>query len=355
MANNGARLCLRRRRGLVLRHLGRPRHPAGDRLLGERDPGRPSDRAGGRPSGLREHRRHRPQLRRSRRRPQPRSRRCPARVPACGAGLPRRVVRQRRRPPAPRLPSAGQRPPVPHRPVGGGHRSPSPGQEILEGSASMDLNAFTAGGYRASGLAQALLRLDHRQPNDRHASARSTPTRRAHKVVIGLDSLRLHQRLQRPRRRPARRRRGRAFTTTTPTPATTARRRRCPGCRSPPGVARRPSRSRRPATTCSAARPVATRSPPSDHPITATDFAGATPLTGAPAPKARRRRSRPTRPRPRRSAIVAIRAVDDQGNVGRPLVVDLRRQAVSQRFGLETIIVSSCSSVIPASRSVGIT
>src|SRR4051794_10458723 len=60
----------------------------------------------------------------------------------------------------------------------------------------------------------------------------------------------------------------------------------------------------------------------SASPITPANFGGAKPLAGAPAPKAAGGSQTNTIPTAAKRYL-AIRAVDDQGNFGRPLVVDL--------------------------------
>jgi hypothetical protein len=60
-----------------------------------------------------------------------------------------------------------------------------------------------------------------------------------------------------------------------------------------------------------------------DHPISAPGFADATPLTGAPTPAAPAAKQTYTPPVAAKR-YVAIRAVDEQGNLGRPVNVDFR-------------------------------
>ena len=229
----------------------------------------------------------------------------------------------------PGFPTHGQRPPVPHRAVGRRHRRAARARRSSPGTASKDLAGVQRRRACRSTPRWPKLTTDWTVANpligifgtlDTDAAARR-------KVVVGMtrsgylnayatDAPGL---LARPR--------GRASTTTTPTRATTSRDAVLPGqARSSRRVDAAPTLDLQRARRRPALRH---RRPLRDRHL---DRARSTSRTstrrrrsrGAPDPgdagsDRRRYTSRPTRER-----YVAIRAVDEQGNVGRPAVVDLR-------------------------------
>ena len=167
-------------------------------------------------------------------------------------------------------------------------------------------------------------RLDGRQPADR--LLRHPRHRRRRAQGRGRpDPLRLHQRLRRPTRRPARRRSWPRFHHDNANSGDyTPRRGRC--------------RASRPSSRVGAGATLTFTAPGDDllcgtadhYEIVTSDHAdrrvelrpAPTPLAGAPAPGGGRARPSATRSRPAPQRYVAIRAVDEQGNVGRVASID---------------------------------
>ena len=169
-------------------------------------------------------------------------------------------------------------------------RSPTstalPGEEVLGGTASASTSTpSTPPATAAAGLAEADRRLDGRQPADRLASARATPTPAPARSVIGDDPLRATLLAYDDRRAaPARPARGRASTTTTPTRATTSATRRCPGAATASSSTAPRMSFKAPGDDllCGTRRPL--RGGHLERPIDETNFQAAEPLSGAPAP-----------------------------------------------------------------------
>ncbi len=153
------------------------RHHAADRrgrLLGG---GRPPDPAGGRQPalrGLRCRRSAQPRLHHARDRRDPRRRSGPARVPAAGPGLRRRLRPDHGAVPA-ELPGDHERPAVPHRPVGRRHRRPAR-RGAHRGLREPGLRGLRQRRRAGPRLAEAVHGLDRRQPADRHLRRPRTRT-----------------------------------------------------------------------------------------------------------------------------------------------------------------------------------
>ena len=172
------RLHAQRRRQLLLRRRsgGYQRHsPSADRTRAPR-PGRPPGAAGGRPPGLRRPRRGSRHASCSRRRHPPRARPRAARVPAGGQDFIAAWDTWRPASSSPGFPAAVNDLQFLTGPLVADIDG-LPGEEIIAGTASMDLAALNARGRRRlDALAEADHRLDGRHAADRLASARSTPT-----------------------------------------------------------------------------------------------------------------------------------------------------------------------------------
>ncbi len=197
----------------------------------------------------------------------------------------------------------------------------SPGQETLEGTASMDFNAFTAAGTEVSGWPK--LSSDWTIANPTIGSFGTLDSdAAAHKVVIGLTRSGYIN----------------AFTTSAPACSPSAWPRFHHDNASSGDVRRDATLPGKPLGASVSGGVISFRAPGDDlmcgtahayeivtsnHPITAASFAAATPLGGAPAPRAPATKQAYDPPA-KAKRYVAIRAVDEQGNVGRPVNVDFR-------------------------------
>ncbi len=197
----------------------------------------------------------------------------------------------------------------------------SPGQETLEGTASMDLNAFTAGGSELPGWPK--LSSDWTIANPTIGSFGTQDTGpNARKVVIGLTRSGYVN----------------AFRTAAPACSPSAwprfhhddansgdleRDATLPGAPYEASVSGGKISFKAPGDDLMCGNARRYQAVSSDKPISAASFTAARRLTGLPkpgAPGAKQTYSPPASA----GQYVAIRAVDDQGNVGRPVVVHLR-------------------------------
>ena len=196
-----------------------------------------------------------------------------------------------------------------------------PGEEIVEGSASKDLAAFSAAGTPVN-QRWPKASTDWTVANPTIGSFGSLETDSgARKIVIALtrsgyiDAYSTDAPACSPGSWPR-------FHHDPPTRVTSTATRRCPASRSRSGSARPRWASPRPATTSCAGPPAGYEIATSASPIDESNFAAATTLGGAPAPApAGTRRSYPIPSDTQR--YLAVRAVDEQGNVGRVSSVDL--------------------------------
>jgi hypothetical protein len=195
----------------------------------------------------------------------------------------------------------------------------APGQEILEGSASMDLNAFTAAGTEVSGWPKMTTDWTIANPTVGSFGTLDTDAA-AHKVVIGLTRSGYIN----------------AYTTAAPACSPSAwprfhhdnansgdaqRDATLPGAPYNANVANGAISFRAPGDDLMCGTADHYELVTSDQPITAQNFADATSLSGAPGPAAPGTKES-FAPSAGVKRYVAIRAVDEQGNVGRPLSVD---------------------------------
>ena len=193
----------------------------------------------------------------------------------------------------------------------------APKQEVLAGTASQDLRGLQRRRRpRQQRLAEAHRRLDGRHSRARLAGHASTPTR-APRRTSSRSRAKAPCRSTPPPPRPARRARGRTSTTTSPTPATTRATRSRPASRCNTSVSESTLHFTAPGDDLLCGKATRYEIVTSESPITAQNFASATPLSGAPN-RPRRAPRRPMRcPRASRPTW-RIRAIDDQGNIGLP-------------------------------------
>ena len=194
-----------------------------------------------------------------------------------------------------------------------------PGQEVLEGTASMDLNAFTAAGTEVSGWPK--MSSDWTIANPTIGSFGTLDTQAgARKMVIGLTRSGYIN----------------AFVTAAGPCTPSAWPRFHHDNANSGNVERDATLPGVPYETTSNDTQISFRAPgddllcgtanhyqvaTSDSPITAANFGAADPLAGAPSPAAAGTVQHYTPPAGAKR-YVAIRAVDEQGNVGRPVAVD---------------------------------
>jgi Ca2+-binding RTX toxin-like protein len=195
----------------------------------------------------------------------------------------------------------------------------TPGQEILEGTASMDLNAFTAAGTEVSGWPKMTTDWTIANPTVGSFGTLDTDAA-AHKVVIGLTRSGYIN----------------AYTTAAPACSPSAwprfhhdnansgdaqRDATLPGAPFSASVGNGSISFRAPGDDLMCGTANHYQAVTSDQPINALNFADATPLSGTPGPAAPGSKQTFT-PGAGVKRYVAIRAVDEQGNIGRPLSVD---------------------------------